>query len=289
MNDHNYNGTPLSPDMSAFTSRLRLAGTLVFDSAHRIGAERSLAVDAPDLPILRTVDGRPYIPGSSLKGAWRAYTESVLRALEEKEQVTADNLACLITTEPCLPDEKVKEIKQERGLEKPEQDEALREASCWTCRVFGNTALASKVLIKDLMVREGTFFRTEERDGVAIDRDAGRAAPGQLYQYEVVPAGAAFELEVVVENGSRPELGLVMIGLRAFERGDVLVGGAKSRGLGWCRVEPAWNDSYYVAPDNLLDYLLGDEEATALADDSAAGEWLKALRKALTGQEGENA
>ncbi len=80
-------------DMSAFSSRFHYRGQLVFDSAHRIGAEQSLAADAPNLPILRTVDGRPYIPGSSFKGAWRAYTESILRTLQAQPGF-ASNLTC---------------------------------------------------------------------------------------------------------------------------------------------------------------------------------------------------
>lgn len=56
------------PDMQRFTSRLHYRGRLVFTSAHRIGAERSLDVTAPDLPVLRTQDGRPYIPDPPSKG-----------------------------------------------------------------------------------------------------------------------------------------------------------------------------------------------------------------------------
>lgn len=284
------NGTARSPDLSKFESRLHFRGRLIFDSAHRIGAERSLAVDAPDLPVLRTVDGRPYIPGSSFKGAWRAYTESVLRTIEEVLQVE-DDLACLITNEQerCLTKEVVQEIKRELGTQNPELDRRLRRESCWTCRVFGNGVLASKVLIKDLTVREDTFWRTEERDGVAIDRDAGRVIPGGLYQYEVVPAGAGFDVDIVVENASPAELGLVMLGLQAFRRGDVLLGGAKSRGLGWCHVEAAWDESHYVGREQLLDYLLDGPSDTVLGDECASKEWLQAFRRAIGGKEGQDA
>ena len=274
------------PDMATFSSRLHLKGALVFNSAHRIGTGQSLDVAAPNLPVLRTVDGRPYIPGSSFKGAWRAYTESVLRTIQAQLNL-GETLACLPISEDtrCLTKEVIKGIKEPRNGDKLEQakiDAQLREASCWTCRVFGNGQLAAKAMVKDLMVDAESFFRTEIRDGVAIDRDSGRAASGQLYQFEAVPPGTRFAVDILVENGSEAELGLAMLGLRAFERGEILLGGAKSRGLGWCTLEPNWADSDYVAPDNLLDYLLPltDTPDTQVSE-AQIETWLKAFRQAI--------
>jgi CRISPR-associated protein Csm3 len=285
-------------DMSAFHSRLRLRGQLRFDSAHRIGAERSLAVDAPDLPVLRTVDGRPYIPGSSFKGAWRAYTEAVLRALQAQPGVVDGNLACLAVNKPaqrpnpdpdegrCLTQAEVRSYKQDLKIDPPALDRLLREKSCWTCRIFGNSWLSSKVMVKDLMIHEESFLRTEIRDGVAIDRDSGRAAHGFKYRFEAVPVGAGFDLEILAENASPAELGVIALGLKAFERGDVLLGGAKSRGLGWCHLEPDWEASQYVSADQLLDSLFGQlpprslEEWTDGETGLVAG-WIAAFQRSV--------
>jgi CRISPR-associated protein Csm3 len=273
------------PDMLTFTSRLHFRGALIFDSAHRIGAERSLAVDAPDLPVLRTVEGLPYIPGSSLKGAWRSYTEAILRTLQG---AGGKRLACNPITreadsaERCLPQSRVKALKERYRQDQDRLDAVLREESCLACRVFGNGHLAAKLLIKDLMIQPATFYRTEVRDGVAIDRDSARAADGFKYQFETVPAGAAFDLEVVVENASDAELGAALLGLRALERGDILLGGAKSRGLGWCRLESHWDKSDYVTAENLLDYALRapDAPATGVSNEQIEA-WLAAFATAL--------
>lgn len=282
-------------DMSTFTSRLHVRGLLQFDSAHRIGAERSLAVDAPDLPVLQTVDGRPYIPGSSFKGAWRAYTESILRTIQAQPGIQDRNLACLAIGKPakrpdpdpeegrCLTMDEAKKHKETLGRQSAALDETLRAKSCWTCRVFGNNWLSSKVMIKDLMIEEASFIRTEVRDGVAIDRDSARAADGFKYRFEAVPAGARFQLEILVENGSAAELGLVMLGLKSFERGEILLGGAKSRGLGWCHLEANWpHTSEFVTDKHLLDYLLqqADSEKWRVNDKQVSG-WLKAFHKAI--------
>lgn len=56
------------------------------------------------------------------------------------------------------------------------------------------------------------------RHGVSIERDTETAADGRLYTTEVVPAGTRFHCEVIVENGSDADQGLVLLGLRAFER-----------------------------------------------------------------------
>lgn len=237
-----------------------------------------------------------YIPGSSFKGAWRAYTESILRTLQAQPGFRHD-LACepLAEEDRCLTKERIQQIKNPANppaadsdpLRKQARiDAALRQASCRVCRVFGNGQLAAKVLIKDLTVKPETFYRTEVRDGVAIDRDSGRAKSGALYQFEAVPAGAHFRVEIVVENGSPAELGLVMLGIRAFERGDVLLGGAKSRGLGWCRLESDWGRSEYITAVNLLTYLLrpADAAATGLPDTTIAG-WLNEFQAEITGQE----
>jgi CRISPR-associated RAMP protein (TIGR02581 family) len=275
-----------SPDMSRFTSRFHYRGRLVFDSAHRIGAERSLAVDAPDTPILRAVDGLPYIPGSSIKGAWRSYIEAVLRTLQEQREhgkFADDPLVQKGFPEYGLTDDKVKQIKDEfENRPQDKLDARLRHESTWTERLFGNVALASKILIKDAYIDRATWLRSEIRDGVAIDRDSGRAADGAKYQFEVVPAGAVFPLEVVVENASPAELGLVVMGIKAFERGDILLGGAKSRGLGWCHLESDnWSDCRYVTAENLLDYLLGDGTEIGLVDETMIGSWVSALRESI--------
>jgi CRISPR-associated RAMP protein (TIGR02581 family) len=275
-----------SPDMSRFTSRFHYRGRLVFDSAHRIGAERSLAVDAPDTPILRTIDGLPYIPGSSIKGAWRSYTEAVLRTLQDShghEKFASDPLVQKGEPEYGLTDKKIKRIKEVyKDRPQDELDAYLRSESTWTERLFGNAALASKVLIKDAYIDRATWFRSEIRDGVAIDRDSGRAGDGLKYQFEVVPAGAVFPLEVVVENASPAELGLVVLGLKAFEDGRIFLGGAKSRGLGWCHLESDnWSNCRYVEAEKLMDYLLGDGAGIGFVTEADIKKWIKALRDCI--------
>jgi CRISPR-associated RAMP protein (TIGR02581 family) len=74
---------------------------------------------------------------------------------------------------------------------------------------------------------------TEVRDGVGIDRDLGSARKGIKYDYEVVPAGARFDVCIVLENAEEWEIGLLLLSLKAMEQGELPIGGKTTRGLGW--------------------------------------------------------
>jgi CRISPR-associated RAMP protein (TIGR02581 family) len=274
-------------DFTCFHNRLRVTGTLRLKTALRVGAGRSTAAAEVDLPVVKNEAERPYIPGSSLKGALRAYTESLLRALEAQRHRDPDKepaLSCLSVSKPewglsyaeagCLTTELVKD-KKEKLADDPERlDRELWEESCWACRVFGAPWLASRVLVKDLTVDESTWSnRYQLRDGVAIDRDTETASEGKLYQFEAVPAGTCFSFELVAENLTPEEQGLLFLGLRAFECGQVPLGGARSRGLGWVELV----DLQVEETPSVLALVKG--ETKSLSEDDREGMVNRFLRK----------
>lgn len=61
-------------------SRYRITGSLVTDTALHIGGGRESS-PITDSPVVRNPDGRPFIPGSSLKGAFRAAVERLVPLL----------------------------------------------------------------------------------------------------------------------------------------------------------------------------------------------------------------
>jgi CRISPR-associated RAMP protein (TIGR02581 family) len=264
-----------SPALDSFHSRLTLTGRLVLNSALRVGAQKSVDAVDVDLPVIKDVLGRPYIPGSSFKGALRSQVEALMRTIQT--QKGRHDLSCESVSKPlneesypgCLTNAMFKTMKKVLRDDPERLDRQLRDRSCWTCRVFGASWLASKVLLKDLPVDEDAWFgRYEVRDGVGIDRDTGRAAKNIKYQYEVVPAGTAFHFKAVVENASDAELGLFMLGLKQFEEGVVQLGGARSRGLGWCTLQVNWDtDCTLVRSDQVLMVLLGQDPETFGAED----------------------
>ena len=77
--------------------------------------------------------------------------------------------------------------------------------------------------------------RTEERDGVAIDRVFGSVAVGP-FQMEVVTQGA-FKTKIAIRNFTVAQLGLLALALRDLKLGRVGIGFGKSRGLGHVTLE----------------------------------------------------
>jgi CRISPR-associated RAMP protein (TIGR02581 family) len=224
---------------------MELRGWLMAETAFRIGAGRSSAVLGTDLPVVRDVQSKPYIPGSSFKGVLRSRLESLARAVKDDRR-----LACRPTENAawCIRDDELRDQKdalveqvRQRRLREQERDlrltEWIEQRSCLLCLTFGSPWLASKVFVRDLLVDERVWFgQFQVRDGVAIDRDTETADDGKLYDYEVVPSGSRFQCRLVVENAEAWQWGLVLLGLRAFETGSIALGGSKSRGLGWMRL-----------------------------------------------------
>ncbi len=253
-----------------FQSHLVLTGNLLAQSALRVGAGRATEPGGSDLPVLRDTQDRPYVPGSSLKGVLRSRVEQMLRAFGDHGYTacnpTDDKAWCILSGERKrergwkYPDHSNTNNKPigirdlEKGLEDfptEERDKRLAarvwKESCLVCRTFGSPWLASHLHIKDLQVDPELWFNQYQvRDGVAIDRDTETAAEGLLYDFEVVPADTVFRCEIRMENGEPWQLGMLLLGLKPFERGEMALGGFRSRGLGVVRLD--WQGRYYEVP-----------------------------------------
>ncbi|HET91572.1 MAG TPA: CRISPR-associated RAMP protein [Chloroflexi bacterium] len=256
------------------TRQVRLHGELVTCTALRIGAGRSYDALGDDLPVVKDTLDRPVIPGSSLKGALRAYAESLLRTLEPIVQSNGKpQLSCYPLTKPCLFNDKVAALKQEKDA-----DDKLWEKSCWGCRLFGAPWLASQMLVKDLPVREDTWFeRFGHRDGVSINRDKGTAQSQKRYTFELVPEETSFDFNLVVDGASDAELGLLLLTLEGINNGQILLGGARSRGLGDVVLNVEWDAVEEITPGNALE-VLGNR---AIGGDTPTTTWSTERRTGL--------
>jgi len=265
-------------------SRLTVEGCLVADSALRVGIGRVSAITGAELPVIRDARGRPFIPGSSFKGALRSYLEALARG---KAHPNADLkcLACDPTGDEkkvCLNPARMRELKEMHKGDDKKLSEAIMDESCLLCQTFGSPWLASPVRVRDMpVVADEWFGQFDVRDGVAIDRDKGTVAEGP-YDYEAVPAGTRFELHITAENLADWQRGLLWLGLRALERGDVALGGFTSRGLGWVSLDDP--RVLLVEGAQALIDLLGGAEAGEEIDDKRAKPWVKAFHVRLNGK-----
>lgn len=237
-----------------FDNRYNLHGRVVTKTGLHIGAGGSLAVVGSDNPVVRDVNGLPYIPGSSFKGVLRSMVESIVRALSPGEH--QEPWACDPLNDPCVKPEDLEGLGDDRISQLVERGVNSGGKACTICRLFGSPWLASKVKVCDLYLRDATNWlgHIEVRNGVAIDRDTETAFPGRLYDYEAVPRETEFNLYIRVDNATSEELGLLFLGLREFTNGGAWVGGNTSRGLGLVQIE--WDELERLEErSDLLQYL----------------------------------
>jgi CRISPR-associated RAMP protein (TIGR02581 family) len=264
------------PDRSKLSSRYIFSGDLVLDTPLHLGTGGEIST-ITDSPILRDATGRPVIPGSSFKGAFRATVERLAPLMGSG--IRSCNL--YDEDQTCLSPQSSKSGEAYRAIRRfvgkeirssggTSEDEAAREAIaffqnydpsltiptdtliteqdhilplldaclCDTCHLFGSNYLAAKSYFDDLPVVPETWFEiTEIRDGVGLDRDSERAVPNIKFDYEVVPSQTHFRFGMMLESPTARQLGLIAAGLQEFVSGMVRLGGIKSRGLGKCHLE----------------------------------------------------
>lgn len=191
-------------------------------SLHIGGSKSSLDIGGLDSPVIKTPQGIPYIPGSSIKGKIR----SLLGLKEGSLKVEEDSP--LLKKMFGYPGEKDKENKN---------------------KVVG--AEISRLIFRDAFLNEADFKKvfqdaimdtdfTEAKYENTIDRKSGTSKSG-LRQIERVPAGAKFHFEIVVnlyEDNSIKDNGIVeelKEGITLLENN--YLGGSGSRGYGKVKID----------------------------------------------------
>ena len=92
-----------------FQSRLNLKGKVETLTAIRIGAGRSTSPVSADLPVVRDVANRPYIPGSSFKGVFRSYVESIMRSFKDCRHIVCNPT---LGNEQCITREEMDNLRK---------------------------------------------------------------------------------------------------------------------------------------------------------------------------------
>jgi CRISPR-associated RAMP protein (TIGR02581 family) len=209
-----------------------------------------VTLSSSDSPVVLTPDQKPFIPGSSFKGALRSTVEKLVPGLpgfstcaliELNEDEFRQESQQGRKREDICPTARQWQVARDRRNHPDQAKQILEKALeelCDTCRLFGSPFTAAHVNINDLYMSEQEMMDIiERRDGVAIDRDSEKARDRLKYDFEVVPASASFVMEIVLENASPKELQLLCAGLSEYVHGFGVIGGKRSRGLGVARLE----------------------------------------------------
>jgi CRISPR-associated protein Csm3 len=245
--------------------RIILSGEIHAASGIRIGGRPTgVEIGGVDNIVLRNpVDGRPYIPGSSLKGKMRSLYERAQGAVQNTD------IGEYVMIHSCKKD-------------------PIAYETCPICHIYGlpgegeakadsPTPLIVRDVPLDLATVQGASNYTEVKWEAAIDRVTSAANPRQM---ERVPAGAVFKpLGLVFNIYTQADLARwphVVTALQLLE--DDYLGGLGSRGSGQvnfkrlevtCKALDGARERYVTTGTKTFDDLAG--LVTALADTSSAG------------------
>ena len=116
-----------------------------------------------------------FIPGTSLKGAWRSYLERTLRSLDPPDRPRI--------CDPLEEDDDFNDTSCSRVLTLRKQAKKLfvpYSASCPVCRLFGSTLQGSRIAIGDGERDEKRRGQMVQREHTRIDRRSGRVTGAPL-------------------------------------------------------------------------------------------------------------
>jgi CRISPR-associated protein Csm3 len=214
--------------MTKLRAKVVVEGELeVMTGLHVGSAAAGMQIGSVDAPVVRDpITGRPYVPGSSLKGKLR----SLLEAAEGKAYNRSGG----------------------GGIFRHECDSREEALACSVCRLFGSIGRGggdnhpARLTVSDLPLTEESFdelravdtglMYTEWKFENTLDRITSAAMPRQI---ERVAAGSVFELRLICddrEEGENPD-SLLREDLRNLARvlqllEDDALGGHGSRGYG---------------------------------------------------------
>jgi CRISPR-associated RAMP protein (TIGR02581 family) len=226
-------------------NRYRFEGELELETALRLSSGR--ASEITDAPLMRDRAGRPFMPGSSLRGALRSELERILPEIHELKLrscvlFTADDSEEACITASREKQEKVRAISEGEEEGQTREDREAKVATylsgnlCDLCQLFGSPHYASRLVIEDGFPRSGNP-RTAVRDGVGIDRDTGTARESVKFNYEVLEpeGGLRFTFRMQVENLNDTDRKLLKVLVFLLQEG-FYVGGKRAAGLGRVRL-----------------------------------------------------
>jgi CRISPR/Cas system CSM-associated protein Csm3 (group 7 of RAMP superfamily) len=191
-----------------------------------------------------------FIPGTSLRGAWRGHLERIFRALDpptrarvcdplddQTEPAESDYLSCskALTNRRDSTD-RIRQAAQKRASDNHSPYDGPPpfipySHSCPICRLFGNTLQGSRFSISDAELiakpKEGAIVA---REHVRIDRRKGSVTGAPLKFYALY--GTTFRLDLRLRNFELIQLRLIGQLLNDISLGGVLIGSGKSKGYG---------------------------------------------------------
>ena len=232
-------------DFSTFKNKYILTGKIVVLNALHIGSGREK--DDRDAPFISLDDDKNfYIPGSTFRGYLSTKLERILDSgngfkiknngeeLNEADVKLIFGYTNLDKLETKINDKDNEEDRKLKENNRKIQDRIIRKLNAKNLDEV--KSLAGRIHVSDMPVLKDVKYVT--RDGIKIDRNTGATEKRAKFDYDVVPAGTEFELNIELENIENYQLDLIGLALNDIlkDNGD-LFGGKTSRGIGKCRLK----------------------------------------------------
>src|SRR5271155_4971902 len=218
-----------------FLGKLILEGELHCETGLHVGAGKgSLEIGGSDNPVVKDAFGRPYVPGSSLRGKLRSLLEQTTGLAIPAELVYLSKRRGqeVRIHQSDRPDDEICLLfgRNPGRLEKVVGGESMESGTASPARltVYDAPLLADSITpqMRENLDDELTEVKSEN----AVDRITSQANPRTL---ERVPAGAKFHVRMVLDvlcPEDKELLPRIVEGLRLLE--DDTLGGGGARGSG---------------------------------------------------------
>ena len=235
-----------------FLGKVVLEGDLLCETGLHIGAGKgSLEIGGADNPVVKDAFGRPYIPGSSLRGKMRSLLEQAagLAVASELVYLSKRKGQEVRIHQSDRPDDEICVLfgRSPGRMEKVGGD-ALDSNVATPARLTVYDAPLDSASITSQMRENLDDELTEVKSENAVDRITSQANPRTL---ERVPAGAKFHVRMIVDILCEEDKELVARlaqALRLLE--DDALGGGGSRGSGRVRfanLKLVWRSSAFYS------------------------------------------
>ncbi len=197
-------------DYSTFKGQYFIIGEIILEGPLRIGRSRnevveySISAAAPVLLDYNSQDGSyyPFIPGSSLKGVFRATFERIAK--------TFGFFVCQI----------IDDRKEKKTCGK-----------CLGCRLFGSETSQSNVI-----VRSAYPVEEAEKYSMVSERPHYNSEHKRFYPEEIInPSKFVFQIDFLTKP-TKEELALILLTFNEFNLKRAFIGGGVSRGNGAVRI-----------------------------------------------------
>ncbi len=212
--------------------------------------------DFDHVPLLDKIstDGKPVLPGASLRGVLRSHAERIARTLITLN--VGDRAVFLAKCPACNPVESREtaalancDTLLRKVAKIPDEQEITDQQLCLACRLFGSTRRGSRFIVEDAEADAETLRKV--LDFLAIDRFTGGGKKGAKFD-AIALWQPTFHARLHLENPAAWELGWLTLVLRDLADGMLTIGLGGAKGFGRAKVASLSLDHGFIRDEDFV-------------------------------------